>query len=676
MRRRDQERKVVRAVAAVVTAVVGATPASGQCETDKLLASNGSSGDFFGTEVDISEDVMIVGGFFANAAYVYRFDGSSWVEEAVLVSEDSVPNDLFGKAVAISGDVAVIGANSDDDNGRFAGSAYVFRFDRMSCTWIREAKLLASDGEPDDRFGWSVAISGETVVVGAFFDDNENGALAGAAYVFRFDGSSWVEEAKLLASDGEENDFFGQQVAIDGDLAIAGAFGDDDNGTSFGSAYVFRFNGTVWVEEAKLLDSNGAPFDLFGDSVAISGDAVVVGAHGDDNGGSAFVFRFNGLSWTQEAHLLASDGEAGDTFGGAVSIDVDVIIVGSTGNDQTDILAGAAYIYRWNGFSWLEEAKLLALDGAVFDSFGTSVAIAGDVAVVGADKDDDNGGDSGSVYVFVGLDGADCDSNGVTDACEILAGTSKDSDGDGILDVCECPWDLQGDAIVGITDFLDMLAAWGTDPGGPPDFDGDGVVGILDFLELLANWGLCPVFLDCNGNGVFDPLDIANGSSADCNLTGVPDECDIAGGSSTDVNGNGIPDECEPLFNDTCEDAIPILDGVTPFLTVGATTGGPLAICKGFTAITDDIWFLYTAPCTGIATFSLCNDATFDTRLALYFGGSCPPPLNPLACSDNAAGCGQTSEIQQAVAAGFSYLVRLGGAEGGGAGILTVSCEP
>ncbi len=303
-----------------------------------------------------------------------------------------------------------------------------------------------------------------------------------------------------------------------------------------------------------------------------------------------------------------------------------------------------------------------------------------------------------------------------------------------------CPFDLDSDGVVGITDFLLLLAAWGTDPGGPPDFDGDGNVGITDFLEFLAHWGPCSFFVDCNGNGVFDLLDLLNDTSPDCNGNGVPDECDItdgaspdcnangvpdecdpdcndngvadecdiAGGTSLDCNANGVPDECDPdcnangipdecdiaagtsqdsdgdglpdectiPTNDSCLDALRIPDGVTPFVTFGATAEGPLALCGDFSTLVNDVWFLYTAPCTGIATFSLFNDADFDSRLAVYFAGSCPPPLNPLACSDNAPGCGQTSEIQQFVAQGFPYLLRVGGADGGGEGFLTVTCEP
>lgn len=685
----------------LLVAITGA--AQGQCETAKLLASDGAAGDLFGWSVGISGDLSISGGYFSSSAYIYRFNGATWIEQAVLEASDGMPSDSFATAVAISGDVAIVGAFADDDNGLFSGSAYVFRFD--GAKWLEQAKLLASDGESSAWFGSSVAISNDVALVGAPVD----GRGIGAAYVYRFDGATWIEEAKLLASDAAPTAFFGDAVAIDGNVAIAGAYGHDGNGNAAGAAYVFRFDGITWHEEAKLLDSQGSAFDNFGRSTAIRGDVAIVGAVlDDDNGGdsgSAFVYRFDGATWPQEAKLQASDGMDSHFFGGSVAIDGDVALVAALGDDENGLNAGAAYLYRLNGFTWIEEAKLLAADAAPLDTFGRRVAISDDRAIVGADKDDAG---SGSAYVFAGLGGADCDSNGLTDACEILAGTSKDSNGDGVLDVCECPWDLQGDAIVGINDFLDMLAAWGTDPGGPPDFDGDGVVGILDFLELLANWGFCPVFLDCNGNAVFDPVDITNGSSIDCNGNGVPDECegdcngngiddtcdvldgtspdcngnvvpdecDIAGGDSPDFNGNGVPDECEPVPNDVCVDAIPISDGATPFQTSGATTGGPLAICESTTTFVNDIWFLYTAPCTGTATFSVCNDADFDTLLALYFTGSCPPPLNPLACNDNAAGCGETSEIQLPVAAGFSYLVRLGGAAGGGSGTLTVTCEP
>jgi hypothetical protein len=387
--------------------------------------------------------------------------------------------------------------------------------------------------------------------------------------------------------------------------------------------------------------------------------------------------------------------------------------VGAVGDsNENGIAAGSAYVFRFDCSTWPERAKLLAADGAEYDALGFCVAVDGDVAVVGADWDDDNGEDSGSAYVFAGLGGLDCNANGVADACDLHTGTSTDADGNGAPDECDCTWDLDRNAAVGLSDFAGLLAAWGSHPAGPPDFDGDGTVGVVDFLALLAHWGPCPTFgLDCNGNGVFDSLDIASGASRDCNCSGVPDECDVAtgtsrdcnsngvpdecepdcngngvpddcdlgNGTSQDYNGNGIPDECDPLLNDNCADAIPIKEGSTFFVTLGATTDGPLVACGGGPLIpfVNDIWFVYTAPCTGTATFSLCNSAGFDTLLAVDYALGCPGPtsFNPLACSDDAPGCGLTSEVQMQVFQGIPYLLRVGSPQGAGSGILTVSCQ-
>lgn len=250
-----------------------------------------------------------------------------------------------------------------------------------------------------------------------------------------------------------------------------------DNGTAAGAAYVYRFNGVTWAEEAKLEDSQGAPFDNFGGSVAMSSDAAVIGAPGDDdNGGlsgSAFVYRFDGMTWSEEAKLLASDGTASHHFGGSVAIKGDVTLVGAIGDQDNGSNSGSAYVYRFECSAWIEEAKLVASDGAAYDVFGFSVGVSGDVALVGAERDDDNGADSGSAYIFDGVSGLD-------------------SGGKGTPVECECPWDLDADGSVGVVDLLALLGAWGTNPGGAPDFDKDRVVGVSDLLALLSNWGECP----------------------------------------------------------------------------------------------------------------------------------------------------------------------------------------
>ena len=261
-------------------------------------------------------------------------------------------------------------------------------------------KLLPDDGAAEDEFGRSVAISGATAIVGAFGDD-DNGDTSGSAYLF--DTTTGRQIFKLLANDGAFNDRFGFSVAISGATAIVGAFLDDDNRENSGSAYLF--DTTTGRQIAKLLANDGAALDFFGVSVAISGTTAIVGASGDDCSGSAYLF---------------------DT---------------TTGRQLF---------------------KLLPDDGAPFDQFGLSVAISGATAIVGARGDDDNGGNSGSAYLF---------------------------------DASSCPWDLDDNGIVGVSDFLSLLASWGPCPpkgGCPADFDGSGAVGVSDFLALLANWGPCP----------------------------------------------------------------------------------------------------------------------------------------------------------------------------------------
>ncbi|MBW2390750.1 MAG: FG-GAP repeat protein, partial [Deltaproteobacteria bacterium] len=265
-----------------------------------------------------------------------------------------------------------------------------------------ECKILASDGQGIDTFGFSVAIAGDVIVVGAASDDFGN--RSGSAYVYRFDGADWVEEQKLTASDPMLNQQFGISVATSGDLIVVGAQLDEDSGASAGAAYIYRFDGASWVEEQKLLASDGATGALFGIAVAIAGNAIVVGAFNDDDSGSlsgsAYVFRFDGTNWVEEDKLTASDGAAFKFFGNSVAISADLIVVGAEFDGENGLFAGAAYVYRFDGTDWIEEQKLTGSDGASGDLFGFSVAIAGDVVVVGANRDDEVGEDSGSAYVY------------------------------------------------------------------------------------------------------------------------------------------------------------------------------------------------------------------------------------------------------------------------------------
>jgi len=388
-------------------------------EVKKLTASDGSAGDNFGDSVSISSDTVVIGAigddFFKGAAYIFdRNEGGAdqWGEVKKLTASDGAGIDVFGESVSIDCDTVVVGARSDDDNGNDSGSAYIFERNQGGANnWGEVKKLTASDGAAGDLFGFSVSISSDTIVVGASSDDG-NDTNSGSAYIFeRNQGGAdqWGEVKKLTASDGAANDNFGRWVSISCDTVVVGANGDDDNGSSSGSAYVFVNQCGDWVERDKATASDGAAGDEFGRAISISYDTVVVGAASDDDNGlssgSAYIFERNqggADQWGEVKKLTASDG-AGDLFGRSVSISCDTIVVGAVNDDDKDTNSGAAYIFERNhggADQWGEVKKLTASDGAASDQFGFSVSIDSDTIVIGANRDDDKGADSGAAYIF------------------------------------------------------------------------------------------------------------------------------------------------------------------------------------------------------------------------------------------------------------------------------------
>ncbi|MEN8131781.1 MAG: FG-GAP repeat protein [Pseudomonadota bacterium] len=380
-------------------------------EIQKLLANDGADVDLFGASVDVDGNTAVIGARYSDgteinsgAVYVYVQDVDGlWMPQAKLSAPDGVNFDEFGYSVAINGDTIVIGAYGDDDNGSTSGSAYVFT--RNGSTWSVQAKLIADDAATSDYFGFSVAASGNTAVVGAPQED-QMGFNSGSAYIFSRDNSGiWTQQAKLIASDGNFDDRFGISVSTDGDTAVIGAYKDDDNGTDSGSAYVFvRGVSGVWTQISKLTASDGVASDRFGNAVAVDGDTAVIGAlSDDDNGnasGSAYVFTRSNSSWSEQTKLTASDGASGDEFGYAVAITGDMAVIGARLDDDILIDSGSAYVFTRIGTSWSEQVKLNASDGASGDAFGYSIAISGETVVVGAANDDDNGTASGSAYVY------------------------------------------------------------------------------------------------------------------------------------------------------------------------------------------------------------------------------------------------------------------------------------
>ena len=432
-----------------------------------LKASNTGSTDQFGYSVAISGDTVVVGARWedsnatgvggdqsnnvetnAGAAYVFVRSGSTWSQQAYLKASNTGLNDYFGWSVSISGNTVVVGANRESSNATgvggdesnnsagVSGAAYVFV--RTGTTWSQQAYLKASNTGGSDNFGWTVAISGDTVVVGAYQEDsnatgvggdgsNNSAGDAGAAYVFVRSGSTWSQQAYLKASNTGAGDNFGNSVAISGDTVVVGAYKEDSNATGIGgdgsndstgdagAAYVFVRSGTTWSQQAYLKASNTGAGDLFGNSVAISGDTVVVGAPSEDSNatgiggdgsnnlatgsGAAYVFVRNGTTWSQQAYLKASNTGGNDQFGYAVSISGETAVVGAyqedssatgiggDGSSNTSPDSGAAYAFVRSGSAWSQQSYVKASNTGTSDYFGYSISISGSSVVVGAHQE-------------------------------------------------------------------------------------------------------------------------------------------------------------------------------------------------------------------------------------------------------------------------------------------------
>jgi len=263
-----------------------------------------------------------------------------------------------GYSVSLDLNTAIAGAPFEDGAGTDRGAAYVHT--RSGTTWTQQQKLTASDTEDGDIFGASVAIDGDTAIVGAPYEST-GGTQSGAAYVFTRSGSTWTEQQKLVASDASSFSEFGASVAISGNTVIVGAYQDNGAGSSRGAAYVFTRSGSTWTQQQKLAASDPEDFAYFGWSVSIQNDDAVVGARlkgdGGSNRGAAYVFTRSGATWTQQQKLTASDTADNDEFGISVSIDQNTVIVGADRRLGFGVDNGAAYVFTRSGSTWTQEQK-------------------------------------------------------------------------------------------------------------------------------------------------------------------------------------------------------------------------------------------------------------------------------------------------------------------------------
>ncbi len=374
----------------------------------KIKPADLAQKDIYGAAMAVDGNVALVAsewdddkGKDSGAVFVYRCNGRQWIEEQKLIPSDGQAGDNFGRSLELDGNLAVVGTHWDDDRGAQSGSVYVWRYNGNS--WIQEQKLLASDGQADDRLGNSVSVDGDVVVAGAWKED-AGGKDAGAAYVYRFNGLDWVQEQKLRPAGLDPSDGFGRHVSVSNGVIAVGAWQDDDGASNAGAVYLFRHNGSQWVQEQKLVASDAAANSFLGWSVYLDGRTVAAGAYGNDakgtQSGAAYVWRHDGLTWTDENKIVPSDGKAYDFFGFSIALDGDNLAVGASVKLTEFLGPGAVYLYRYRNNNWTLFRKVEPSDGAPQDTFGFHVALKGKLLVTGSWRDDDAGADSGSAYLY------------------------------------------------------------------------------------------------------------------------------------------------------------------------------------------------------------------------------------------------------------------------------------
>jgi len=314
----------------------------------------------------------------------------------------------LGFTSAVSGDTVILGEHGYAVPSTNSGRVHVYTRDSAEGTFTEQATLQASDAanQSNPRFGYYVDLDGDTAVIGAYGDDDEGGD-AGAAYVFKRSGSSWTQSQKLFASDAQGSDRYGFQVAISSNHIVVGAYLEDyQSVSSTGSAYVYARDSAegTFTEQQKIFASDYAASDQFGEACDIDGDTIVVSSTGDDPAGAAYVFTRSGSTWTQQQKLTPSDGASGDQFGKDVVVSGDIIAVGAQGHNSSD---GAVYFFKRSGSTWSEIQKITHSGTAEYLGAQHSMDISslGDIVIVGAPRRANDDGSTGGAYIFRTSDG-------------------------------------------------------------------------------------------------------------------------------------------------------------------------------------------------------------------------------------------------------------------------------
>ena len=445
--------------------------------------------------------------------------GGIFGESAILIASDAAENDRFGSNICISGDLAAVASTKNDDQGDDSGSVYLFHR-QSDNTWLETAKLIPEDISTNDKFGSGISIDGDRMIIGAQYAMN-NGSRCGCTYIYeRQSDGTWLQQAKMVPWDGEGQDNFGDEVCLQGDLAIISNPRDDSNSGSV-RIHERQADGT-WPETGRLDLGNGEPGQFFGQSISISGNALLVGAGGvgEFTGAAYYYVRQADGQWLLEEVFMADDGDPGDQFGTSVHLHAGRAVIGAFKDSDQASFGGSAYVFECiPGGGWGQFAKLTAPATATEDYFGRCVRVLGNRILVGAEGQDVAANNGGALYSFRHqLDGTWTHTATMTSSdassgdlfgrsfdlmgTRVIAGSYVNDTSAGsnagaayIFDLeplpPTCHGDINGDASVDIEDLLAVLNEWNCDTLCSSDVDGNGAVNIDDLLDVVDAWGYC-----------------------------------------------------------------------------------------------------------------------------------------------------------------------------------------
>lgn len=389
---------VVSMLLAVASAAAqGHAGTAGFWTEQEATATDATSGTQFGSAASLDGSLALIGADGGpgarGAAYFFSKSDGTWSQLQKITPDDAGSGDEFGYRVKLRDDVAVVTSFSATVGGHTAqGAAYLFVPDAGS--WTQAQKLVADDGIAFDNFGASIALDGSNLVIGANGATVGSNPAQGAAYVFTSDGTAWSQTQKVIADDGQAFDNYGIATAMAGDtLFVSAPTAPIDSNNGVGAVYAYTFDGATWTQTQKLVASDGAAFMGFGFALAFDGTTLMVGATGSGGSGAVYVFTNEGGIWTEQQRVVADDLGSGDNFGNAISMHGSSALIGAdiqTVDGNTS--RGAAYLFNYDGVSWTQGHKFTASDGTTDDFFGLAVDYDGGTALISTLHPDANAG--------------------------------------------------------------------------------------------------------------------------------------------------------------------------------------------------------------------------------------------------------------------------------------------